>query len=165
MRLSRDKPIRSEVPQITASPGDRLPREDHKATPKAATPTAGTSWQAIADYPTAIQDNLAEYYGGKLYSGFGYNGSVDADTLYSYDPTPDTWTELADMPTGMWGSAYTAANGELLIQDGVAGGVLSRRPGPPCGSTPGPLHSPCTPTPTLIPTAVTRSGSTCVTTR
>ena len=89
-----------------------------KTVPKTATPTAGTSWQPIANYPTTIQDNLAEYYGGKLYSGFGYNGSADANTLYSYDPTVGTWTQLASATDTRETPAHGFIGGKLYVAGG-----------------------------------------------
>jgi len=87
-------------------------------TPKAAAPTAGTSWTPIANFPTTIQDNLAEYYGGKLYSGFGYNGGADANTLYSYDPTAGTWTQLASAADTRETPAHGFIGGKLYVAGG-----------------------------------------------
>jgi hypothetical protein len=103
-------------PQTDMALADRAAKP--KAAAKAATPTAGTSWQSIANYPTTIQDNLAEYYGGKLYSGFGYNGSADTNTLYSYDPTVGTWTQLASATDTRETPAHGFIGGKLYVAGG-----------------------------------------------
>lgn len=84
----------------------------------AASPTAGTAWQSIADYPTTIQDNLAEFSGGKLYSGFGFDGSNDLSTLYSYDPTAGTWTQLAGASDTRETPAHGFIGGKLYVAGG-----------------------------------------------
>jgi carboxypeptidase family protein len=38
---------------------------------------------------------------------------------YVYDPGSDSWSSMADMPVGLWGSGYTAAEGKLLVSGGV----------------------------------------------
>ena len=87
--------------------------------PKAAAPSAaGTAWQPIADSPTPIQDNLAEYSGGKLYSGFGYDGTEDVSSLYSYDPTAGTWTQLASASDTRETPAHGFIGGKLYVAGG-----------------------------------------------
>jgi hypothetical protein len=84
----------------------------------AASPTAGTAWQSIANYPTTIQDNLAEFSGGKLYSGFGFDGSQDLSSLYSYDPTAGTWTQLASASDTRETPAHGFIGGKLYVAGG-----------------------------------------------
>ena len=86
-------------------------------TPNAG-PTAGTAWQPIANFPTTIQDNLAEYNGGKLYSGFGYNGSADVKTLYAFDPTAGTWSQLASATDTRETPAHGFIGGKLYVAGG-----------------------------------------------
>jgi N-acetylneuraminic acid mutarotase len=80
--------------------------------------TAGTAWQSIANYPTTIQDNLAEYSGGKLYSGFGFDGSVDVNTLYAYDPTAGSWSQLASATDTRETPAHGFIGGKLYVAGG-----------------------------------------------
>jgi hypothetical protein len=87
------------------------------ATPKAE-PAAGTAWQPIANFPTTIQDNVAEYSGGKLYSGFGYDGAEDAKTLYSYDPTAGAWTQQASAADTRETPAHGFIGGKLYVAGG-----------------------------------------------
>jgi len=84
----------------------------------AASPTAGTAWQSIANYPTTIQDNLAEFSGGKLYSGFGFDGLEDLNSLYSYDPTAGTWTQLASASDTRETPAHGFIGGKLYVAGG-----------------------------------------------
>jgi len=83
-----------------------------------ASPTAGAAWQPIANYPTTIQDNLAEFYNGKLYSGFGYDGSKDAKTLYAYDPTAGSWSQQASATDTRETPAHGFIDGKLYVAGG-----------------------------------------------
>jgi N-acetylneuraminic acid mutarotase len=68
------------------------------AKPQAAAPDATPAdapWTSIADYPTTIQDSTAAVNGGKVYSGFGFNGTADTSTFNVYDPGTGAWTALA----------------------------------------------------------------------
>ena len=38
---------------------------------------------------------------------------------YSYDPSSDTWSPVADLPIDLWGMGYSTANGQLLVSGGV----------------------------------------------
>jgi hypothetical protein len=84
----------------------------------AAAPTAGDSWQPIADFPSQIQDNIAELFGGKLYSGFGYDGTNDSKALYSYDPAAGSWTALAPASDTRESPAHGFINGKLYVVGG-----------------------------------------------
>ena len=93
--------------------------KNHKAARTApASPTAGTAWQPIANYPTTVQDNLAEYSGGKLYSGFGFDGTNDLKSLYSYDPTGGAWTALASATDTRETPAHGFIGGKLYVAGG-----------------------------------------------
>ena len=97
-----------------------LRKNANAAQPAAAAPTAGTAWQSIANYPTPIQDNIAEYHNGKLYSGFGYTGIEGGDTsaLYSYDPTAAVWTALAGASDMRESPAHGFIGGRLYVTGG-----------------------------------------------
>ncbi|WP_422653144.1 carboxypeptidase regulatory-like domain-containing protein [Actinocrinis sp.] len=87
-------------------------------TPSAVGQTAGTAWQSIANFPTTIQDNLAEYNGGKLYSGFGFTGAADTNALYSFDPGAGTWTQLASATDTRETPAHGFIDGKLYVAGG-----------------------------------------------
>ena len=46
-------------------------------------------------------------------------------STYAYDPAADSWTPRADVPTDVWGMASAAANGQLLLSGGIAGGAVT----------------------------------------
>ncbi|NUR61234.1 MAG: galactose oxidase, partial [Catenulispora sp.] len=85
-----------------------------------AAPTAGDSWQPIANFPSLIQDNIADFEGGKLYSGFGYDGTNDSKALYAYDPGPGSWTALAPASDTRESPAHGFINGKLYVVGGWA---------------------------------------------
>lgn len=83
-----------------------------------ASPTAGDSWQSIANYPTTIQDNVAEFYNGKLYSGFGYDGANDSKALHAYDPAAGSWSQLAGATDTRESPAHGFIDGKLYVTGG-----------------------------------------------
>ncbi|GAA2000964.1 Kelch repeat-containing protein [Catenulispora subtropica] len=83
-------------------------------------PTAGDSWQPIANFPSLIQDDIADFAGGKLYSGFGFDGSNDSNKLYSYDPAGGSWTALASASDTRESPAHGFINGKLYVVGGWA---------------------------------------------
>jgi N-acetylneuraminic acid mutarotase len=83
-----------------------------------ASPAAGTAWQPIANFPTTILSNIAEYYNGRLYSGFGFTGANDVNTLYSYDPVADAWTQLASAADTRESPAHGIIGGKLYVAGG-----------------------------------------------
>ncbi len=78
----------------TLEPGRRLPGADRAGSPAAR--SAARSTAPVAP-PTPAR-------------------SVHT---YVYDPGSDSWSPEADMPIDLWGSGYTAADGELLVSGGV----------------------------------------------
>jgi N-acetylneuraminic acid mutarotase len=87
--------------------------------PTSSAPAAGP-WTAIADYPTGgITDNSAVSLGGKIYSAFGWGADAgDYAALYAYDPTANSWSQLADS-AGMRENAVMAAlNGKIYATGG-----------------------------------------------
>jgi N-acetylneuraminic acid mutarotase len=79
---------------------------------------AGTAWQPIANFPTTIQDNIADYYQGKLYSGFGFDGTSDQSSLYAYDTAAGTWSQLASAPETREDPAHGFIGGKLYVTGG-----------------------------------------------
>ena len=80
--------------------------------------TSGDTWQPLANFPTLIQDNIADYAGGKLYSGFGFDGGNDSSKLYSYDPTAGAWTALASASDTRESPAHGFIGGKLYVAGG-----------------------------------------------
>jgi hypothetical protein len=83
----------------------------------------GNGWtikQQMPDPPKA--DGTAAVYNGKLYVFGGYNnGGGDPRTeTYEYDPTTDTWTARAPMPTARWGPIAVEYNGKIYVFSGTA---------------------------------------------
>jgi len=83
-------------------------------------PTAGDSWQPVANFPSLIQDNIADFAGGKLYSGFGFDGGDDSNKLYSFDPAAGSWTALASASDTRESPAHGFINGKLYVVGGWA---------------------------------------------
>jgi N-acetylneuraminic acid mutarotase len=88
---------------------------------------ATNSWGSAASMPTARDGLTATVVAGKIYaiggctncSPFESNPSgVYLGTLEIYDPSSDSWTEGASMPTARWGLAGAAANGEIYAMGG-----------------------------------------------
>jgi hypothetical protein len=79
------------------------------------------TWSRRADYPLAISWESCGTIGAQLYCAGG-SGDTLGDTAkgYSYNPTIDSWSPITDLPTTLWASAYTAANGMLLVSGGVS---------------------------------------------
>jgi hypothetical protein len=40
-------------------------------------------------------------------------------STYAYDPSTDTWSQVANLPIDLWGSSYAAAGGQLVVSGGV----------------------------------------------
>lgn len=82
--------------------------------------SASTGWTDIASQPTAIADQTAAVYNGKLYVIGGYtNGPNDPkNTNYEYNPATNTWITKAPMPTARWGMAAVEFNGLIYVFGG-----------------------------------------------
>jgi N-acetylneuraminic acid mutarotase len=87
------------------------------AAPADTTP-AEAPWTAIADYPVPIQDNLAAADGGKVYSAYGFNGSVDVASLYAYDAGAGGWAALASAGDTREKPAGAFIGGKLYVSGG-----------------------------------------------
>lgn len=98
------------------------------ASPPAA-PAAGDAWQAAPDLPVPTQDNSVDSYDGKIYSGFGFNGTSDTNELYSYDPRTGAWTQRASASDTREAPAHGFVNGKLC--DGGPPPAVRRRRGIP----------------------------------
>ncbi|MEY9894707.1 N-acetylneuraminic acid mutarotase [Catenulispora sp. MAP5-51] len=83
-----------------------------------AATTSGDTWQPLANFPTLIQDNIADFAGGKLYSGFGFDGTNDSSKLYSFDPVSGAWTALASATDTRESPAHGFIGGKLYVVGG-----------------------------------------------
>jgi N-acetylneuraminic acid mutarotase len=88
-----------------------------KVAPASTTPSAAP-WTEIADYPTTIQDNGVATDGGKVYSGFGFNGTDDTSNLNVYDPDTGSWTALAAAADTREKPAFAFVDGTLYAAGG-----------------------------------------------
>ncbi len=91
---------------------------DAKAGTGANSPAVGTAWSTLADFPSPTQDNIAEYSGGRLYSGFGFDGSQDTNTLYAFDPAAGSWSQLAGATDTRESPAHAFIGGKLYVAGG-----------------------------------------------
>jgi hypothetical protein len=84
-----------------------------------AGPPAQPTWSTIANYPTAVMDNSADFLGGKEYSVGGLNSSFTLlNSGYVYDPSQNTWTQIANMPVAREKPGVAAVNGKLYVTGG-----------------------------------------------
>jgi N-acetylneuraminic acid mutarotase len=88
---------------------------------RAGTAAAGAAWQTSADLPTALSSNMADYYDGRLYTGFGWNGHVDVSSLYSYHPATGAWFPLASATDPREAPAHGFIGGKLYVAGGWGG--------------------------------------------
>jgi N-acetylneuraminic acid mutarotase len=89
-------------------------------------PSANT-WNAVAPMPTARTGLAAATLNGKIYAigGSGRVGgsSVFLSTVEVYDPSTDTWSVAAPMPTARNRLALAAVHGKIYAIGGAAGVV------------------------------------------
>ncbi|MER5757500.1 carboxypeptidase regulatory-like domain-containing protein [Streptomyces sp. NPDC002088] len=83
----------------------------------AAPAEGGDAWQTVANLPDTIQDNAVAADDGKVYSAFGYDGSGDIKSLYSYD-AESGWTQLADAADTRESPAHGFIDGKLYAVGG-----------------------------------------------
>jgi hypothetical protein len=75
------------------------------------------SWSSGVDYPGAIAWESCGAVDTLIYCAGGTTATGTSKKSYSFDGS--TWTPLADMPADAWGSAYSVANGKLVVSGGV----------------------------------------------
>jgi hypothetical protein len=80
---------------------------------------ATDAWTQLADYPEATSWEACGAIADKLYCAGGNTDSSTSKHAYVYDPSADAWSPIADLPVDIWGSAAAAANGKLLVSNGV----------------------------------------------
>ncbi|MGH3659231.1 MAG: kelch repeat-containing protein, partial [Micromonosporaceae bacterium] len=82
---------------------------------------AADTWETLAPYPHAISWESCAGIDGKVYCAGGFAAGTSYTDGFVYDPASNTWSPIAAMPVNLWGSAYAAANGMLLISSGLTG--------------------------------------------
>lgn len=88
------------------------------------------TWSTARSYPHRVWGESCGVVAGKLYCAGGdtsaqlsdgvYRSNVHTEVkdAYVYDPATDTWTQVADMPMELVNSAYSTANGQLIVSGG-----------------------------------------------
>jgi N-acetylneuraminic acid mutarotase len=87
------------------------------------------TWSTIAQYPSGIMDNSADFIDGKEYSVGGIDNTFAVVAKgYVYDPSANTWTAIADMPVAREKPGVAAVNGKLYVTGGwdSAGNPIAR---------------------------------------
>ncbi|KPJ48433.1 hypothetical protein AMJ40_07490, partial [candidate division TA06 bacterium DG_26] len=85
---------------------------------KPVDPTVSTTgWLERDPIPSPLADCGTAVYNGLLYVfGGHYLGGADPkNEAYAYDPSSDSWTQLADMPTTRWGQVAVEFDGKLHV--------------------------------------------------
>ncbi|OLE61044.1 MAG: hypothetical protein AUG10_02935 [Gemmatimonadetes bacterium 13_1_20CM_2_70_10] len=91
------------------------------------------TWSSKAPMPTARAELTAGVVNGILYviggrTGGGESASVSVGTVEAYDPTTDTWTTRAAMPTPRQDATVGVVNGTIYVVGGFSassGSVLN----------------------------------------
>ncbi|MFC5828288.1 hypothetical protein [Nonomuraea insulae] len=84
---------------------------------------AADKWSKTTSYPLGISHLACGGVAGKVYcAGGGSRGGATSDG-FAYDPETAAWTAIADMPVDLMASAYTSANGKLLVSTGYSTGL------------------------------------------
>jgi N-acetylneuraminic acid mutarotase len=79
---------------------------------------ATDAFTTVAPYPVALAWQGCGGINGTVYCAGG-NSSAPLKSTYSYNPSSNTWTQLADLPVDFWGAGSDTANGLLLLSTGV----------------------------------------------
>lgn len=80
---------------------------------------AASAWQSIADHPTAVLDNVAGSYQGRLYSfGGTREGVYTTRASYVYDPQKLQWSAIAPMPQGRMKPSGAFYDGKFYVTGG-----------------------------------------------
>jgi N-acetylneuraminic acid mutarotase len=84
----------------------------------------GQQWSPIAAVPQALALPAGAFIDGKMYlaGGATFNATTQTYSLsaatYAYDPSSNSWAQLANMPTPIAASAAAALDGQLYIVGG-----------------------------------------------
>jgi N-acetylneuraminic acid mutarotase len=84
-----------------------------------AGPPQDPTWSTIANYPTGIMDNSADFIDGKEYSVGGIDSSFTIlNKGYRYNPDDNTWAPIANMANAREKPGVAAVNGKLYVTGG-----------------------------------------------
>ena len=84
-----------------------------------AGPPKDPSWSQIADYPSAIMDNSADFLDGKEYSVGGLDTSFTIlNKGFVYNPDDNTWAAIANMANAREKPGVAGVNGKLYVTGG-----------------------------------------------
>ena len=97
-----------------------LGTHDHGDVPGVdAGPPKDPSWSQIADYPTGIMDNSADFIDGKEYSVGGVDSSFTTlNKGWVYNSDDNTWAPIANMANAREKPGVAAVNGKLYVTGG-----------------------------------------------
>ena len=82
------------------------------------TPTVESRWHVLAPLPTARTGFAAIAYENQVYTIGGETADGVKGTLERYDPTTDTWIELAQKPMGVTDINAAAIGGKIYVPGG-----------------------------------------------
>jgi hypothetical protein len=89
----------------------------------------GSTWTPLKNQPIARGAATAQALGGIIYvAGGGVDDTHTLVDLYAYDPTTDTWTKRAAMPTAREHLASCAVKGKLIAAGGWSGAAMTTTP-------------------------------------
>ncbi|MGI5488240.1 carboxypeptidase regulatory-like domain-containing protein [Microtetraspora malaysiensis] len=79
---------------------------------------AADTFATVAPYPVPVAWHGCGGINGTVYCAGG-NGTTTLKSTYAYQPSSNTWTQLADLPVDFWAAGVDTANGLLLLSTGV----------------------------------------------
>jgi N-acetylneuraminic acid mutarotase len=82
-------------------------------------PATGT-WGTATPYPEPISWLGCGAIADQLYCAGGNTPAGGTRHAYAYDPGTAAWTRIPDLPTDLWGSAYSAVDGRFLVSGGAS---------------------------------------------
>jgi N-acetylneuraminic acid mutarotase len=119
--------VNGKIYIIGGEPSEPIPNSTVFSIVEEYNPVTNT-WTRKADMPTA-RGRLAPscpVVDGKIYvvGGSGYGADWYSPTVEEYDPSTDTWTRKADMPTGRFSLATCAVGGKIYAFGGLTSDIL-----------------------------------------
>ncbi|MER7930082.1 carboxypeptidase regulatory-like domain-containing protein [Streptomyces sp. NPDC096057] len=81
---------------------------------------ATDTWTATTPYPEAISWLGCGAVANTLYCAGGTTAIEGTRHGYAYDPATAAWTPITNLPTDLWASAATTADGRFLLSGGVS---------------------------------------------
>jgi subtilisin family serine protease/N-acetylneuraminic acid mutarotase len=81
-------------------------------------PAGSGSFSTVAPYPHTVSWMACGGISGRAYCAGGVAAAEFTDG-FSYQPSSNTWTPIADMPVDLWASQEAAASGLLILAGGI----------------------------------------------